>query len=106
MNINLRGTTMETITKIFKVYTFDELSDEAKEKALIDQIRFEMDIMDETSPYWHCVIEMEKMRTPWFLGQAIYDDHKEDLIQTIKLSNWCFLEDGEYFPHERSTKDE
>lgn len=89
---------MKTITKKYEVYYFDELSEASKEKAISDHINFEVEIMDETSPYYHCAVEMEKMQTPWFLGECVYDEHKNDIIETIKINNYLFLENGEFFP--------
>lgn len=81
-------------TKIINLYTFDELSNEAKEKAISDQIEFEIEIMDEDSPYYKYAIEMEKYQTPWFLGSEIYHNEKESLIETIKINEYTFTSEG------------
>jgi hypothetical protein len=54
--------------------------------------------MSEKSGFYHCVTEMEELRTPWFLGNCIYENHKEDIIETIKLNNYLFFKDGESIP--------
>lgn len=83
--------------EIRKGYDIDELCEEARNKAINDTINFEIEVMDEDSPYYHCAEEMERMQTPWFLGEKIWSDHKVDIIETIKL-NWLFDEDGEILP--------
>lgn len=38
-------------TKSYNVYKFDELSEEAKNQAIFDQITFEIETMTDDSPY-------------------------------------------------------
>jgi len=95
---------MKTITKTFDLYEFHELSEEAKNRAINEHINFEIEIMGEDSPYYHCVLEMEEMRTPWFLGECIYEHHKEDIITS--LETYLFFKDGktilnDYYPEGR-----
>ena len=89
---------MKTFTKTFELYEFEELSLEAQDKAVSNHIDFEIELMDEDSLYWHCAVEMDKMQTPWFIGSCIYEDHKEDIIETIKANEYLFFEDGELIP--------
>jgi len=77
------------------VYKFDELNEQAKERAIIDHINFEIEIMDENSPYFNRVAEMEENKTPWFLGSVIYEKDKESIIETIRINKYEFTEDGE-----------
>ena len=93
---------METVTKTYCLYKFNELRPETQEKAVCGQIEFEIKVMDPSSPFYHCAEEMQKMQTPWFLGEAIYDEHKKDIIKIIKAdenNNW-FFENGEIVPYE------
>jgi hypothetical protein len=53
--------------------------------------------MNEDSPYYDLAVEMERMKTPWFLGQEIYYEYKNSIIETIKL-NWLFDSEGEILP--------
>lgn len=76
-------------------YEYADLSKEVQDKVLNEQVEFEVEVMDDDSPYKYLADEMEKMQTPWFLGQEIYSKHKEDLIETIKINNYLFDEDGE-----------
>lgn len=89
---------MITITKNFDIYNFDELEKTAKEKAINETIEIEIEIMDDpdTNPYQDCVDEMERMHTPWFLGECIWEYHS-DMILDI-LNNYYFLKDGEIAP--------
>jgi len=80
-----------------KVYKFDELSEKAKEKAISDQIDYEVQFVGqdgESNPYWSLYEEMERMQTPWFLGQEIYKRYKDDIIQTLKDAERDYLENG------------
>lgn len=68
-----------------KAYKFDELSKEARDKAVSDHVDFEVEMMDETSP---CVaLEMEKMQAPWFLGQTIYHERREEIENDIRAND-------------------
>ena len=96
---------MITVTKTFELYEFDELFKEAQDKAVNDHIEYIIETMDENSPYYHCAEEMERMQTPWFLGECIYDTHKEDIINGLQHGGWYFFKDGsvvpaDYYPKE------
>lgn len=80
-----------------KVYKFDELTPEAQDKAICAHIDFEIQVMNEDSPYWYLVEKMEKMQTPWFLGQAIYEEEKEHVAETIRINEYEFLKDGTFY---------
>jgi hypothetical protein len=86
-------------------YEFNDLSEEAKNKVLNDQINFEIEVINEDSPYFYLAEKMEKMQTPWFLGEAILDNHKEDLIDIINVNEYLFDEEGEMLPIIRYMKD-
>ena len=91
---------MEKITKEYEIYHFDELSEDAQEKAISDHIDFEIEVyMDDEYSYIHdSVLEAERMQTPWFLGAIIYEDHKQDIIDNIEANEYLFFEDGELVP--------
>ena len=84
-------------------YEFDELSPELQGKAINDMIEFELEVMDEDSPYYHCAKEMNDMKTPWFTGEKIYEEYKADIIETIKL-NYLFDNEGEILPFKKIYK--
>ncbi len=83
---------MKTIK--IKLYKYDELSSEAKQVALYDQVKFEVDVMDEHSPYWKYAVEMEKMQTPWFIYEAILDKEGESIEDGIRANGFYFLPNG------------
>jgi hypothetical protein len=89
---------MRKITKTFELFEFNELNEYAKIRAISDHINFEVEVMTEDSPYYHCAIEMEEMQTPWFTHERVYECHKDDIINTIKTNNYLFFEDGELIP--------
>jgi len=88
---------MKTVTKTFKLYSFDELDEGVQNKVLFDWINFEIEIMNEDSLFYDCVVEMEDMRTPWFLAECIYEKHREDIIGIIDANECLFLKNGESF---------
>jgi hypothetical protein len=91
-------------TKVVNLYSFDELSEKAKEKAICDHIEFEIyeigmrEDDEEMNPYWEYAQQMERMQTPWFLGQLIYEKAKDMIIDTIKANEYLFFENGELIP--------
>lgn len=89
---------MVTVTKAFELFEFDELPQKAQDKAMNDFINFEIETMDEDSPYYHCSEEMDRMQTPWFLAESIYEQHKNDLVETIKMNSYLFFKDGLLIP--------
>lgn len=76
------------------LYEFDELSMEARDRAISDQINFEIETMNEDSPYYETALKMEEMKTPWFLGQEIYYADKDSIIETIKANGYFFTKEG------------
>ena len=85
---------MKTIK--INLYEFNELSQEAKDVAIWEHINFEIHVMDEDSPYYDLAIEMEKMQTPWFLGEVIYEKEKDSIIDTILINEYYFYQDGTF----------
>ena len=79
-------------------YELTDLEKEARDRVINDYIDFEIEVMDENSSYYHCAVEMDEMQTPWFLAEKIWEDHKEDIIESIKINNHLFDEDGEMIP--------
>ena len=79
-------------------YEFIDLSEDIQNKVIDEQINFEIDLMDEDSPYFYLLEQMEKMQTPWFLGQSIYEKHKKDLIENINTNGYLFDDEGDILP--------
>lgn len=91
---------MRKVTKIYEVYTFDELSDLSKEKVL------EAEIIDmlETTPhgkgsdnYRKAIEEAEHLHTPWFMGSYVYEYCREEIVECIHEEEREFLADGTWF---------
>ena len=88
---------MKTVVKIFKLYEFDELDKDSQNRVIIDWINVATETMNENSLFYDCVIKMEEMRTPWFLAECIYEEHKEDIIGIIDANECLFLKNGDSF---------
>lgn len=79
------------------VYTFDELNSEAKDRALIDQVQFIMEVdglLTEDSAYYPAVVKMEENKTPWFLAETLFHDYRDQLIADIQANNYEFTQEG------------
>jgi phosphodiesterase/alkaline phosphatase D-like protein len=90
---------MKTVTKTYKVYKFDELSDKAQTRAIIDEVNHFANTID-----WSCeeyipdyvqkaIDKSEEMKTPWFFGDYIYE-YGKDMI-ALQLEDYEFYESGE-----------
>ena len=83
---------------IITAYELDDLQGDAYDRVITWWLTTEVQIMDERSPLWYLVAKMERLHTPWFLAQAIWDEQKEYVIENIKLNHYLFDEDGEVLP--------
>lgn len=91
--------TIKTVDgEIINGYEFLDLSNDARDRVIKDHINFEIDIMDELSPYYYLAMEMERMQTPWFLGECIYEKHLDDLIGDIEINKYLFDKHGKILP--------
>lgn len=82
-------------------FEFKDLSEEAQEIVLQEQINFEIMLlndMQEKHDFFYIAKEMKRMQTPWFLASEIYDKHKDDLIESIEANGYLFDEDGDLLP--------
>ena len=89
-----------TITREYEVYDYNELSKEAKEKAINDKISewieyIPFDKLPHNSNLYKAYKESNIMQTPWFLPSYIYDYCKKELEQELKECS--FLSDGRLF---------
>lgn len=82
-----------------KVYQFSELSKEAQDNALIWFINILMTNCDwpEDSPYMAAALEMERMKTPWFLPETLFHDYRPQLVADIEANEYEFKADGTIF---------
>ena len=91
---------MKTITKTIEVYEFNELSEEAKDKAIKEHVDYLIDIdwnYEEYIPGYvqEAMERSEEMETPWFFGQYIYQYGQEYIVQ--ELQDHDFLITGEQY---------
>jgi len=80
-----------------KVYSFDELTEKAREVAINDHIEF----MLETTEYEQgsdnfkkAIQKAEDMQTPWFAGSYIYEYCLHEILADIEANEYEFTEDG------------
>lgn len=91
---------MKTVTKEYEVYKYDELTEDSKNKAMNNYINELIEIMpfeelSHNSNFYKAYKEVEQMRTPWFIGEYIYEYCKEELENDLK--DYEFLSDGTLF---------
>jgi len=86
-------------------YTIDDLSKEARNKALAKHIQFIIETMNEDSIYYEAAKEMERQQTPWFLGETLFFDEREAILDEIRANYYLFDEDGELLPVSYYIKD-
>ena len=80
-----------------KVYKFEELNQEAKDRAVNDMIQFMLDTYDPeqcTKDFKRAVDKSEAMQTPWFAGSYVYEYCLPEIIETIKINEYEFDENG------------
>jgi hypothetical protein len=91
-----------------EIYNFDELDQKSKEKAINDEISYYMDFFVNTVPKeeWSdglrkAVNEVERLQTPWFLGEAIWEYCEEEILEICRANK--YFSDGEIFVPENYT---
>lgn len=91
---------MKTITTTINIYEYDELTTEAKERAIKDHIDFLLEVDWANEEYTPDYVEealkkADELRTPWFLGSFIYEYGKEIIEQELKDHDYLIT--GEVF---------
>ncbi len=64
------------VTKQFEVFTFDELEDQARHRAINDEINFMVEFTnyDQAGPEIKKAIDKaEQIQTPWFIGEYVFE---------------------------------
>ncbi len=80
-------------------FEFKDLTPEIQEKVIHEQIDFEIEIIqNENDFYYSYAMEMEKMQTPWFLHEYIYEKDKAGIIEILEINDYLFDEDGNIIP--------
>ncbi len=85
---------MKTLTKQFTIYTFNELSEIAKSKAITDYINsfLELDYEMQSDNWKKAINKSEEMQTPWFCALYVWEYDEENI--TIELEKELYLQDG------------
>lgn len=91
---------MKTITPAVELFTFEELNERAKNKAINNLLDFWLQddgfVWDDALPaFKQAVAEADKMLTPWFAKEIIFRDCKDYIY--MELDNWYFDCDGEEY---------
>lgn len=93
---------MKVVTKKYNVYSFDELCEESKEKAINDYIDFLVQVTDfeslnKNSNMYKAYKKANEMRTPWFLGSYVWEYCQKQIMKELKGSQYEYLENGSVF---------
>lgn len=80
--------------RTYTVYKFNELHEDSKRKAINELIQFEIENMNEQHPLYTYALEMERMKTPWFLAEVLLEKEKDWFIETLEANDYDFLKDG------------
>lgn len=91
---------MRTITKEYKVYKFDELSEDAKNKIINEYIETiilttDFSMLNKNTNLYQAFKESEKMQTPWFLGQYIWEYCEKQILKELKKHE--YYENGGFY---------
>ena len=89
---------MRKITQSYIIYSYDELSDEAKNEALTGATRFFREAIgyeDMSDKMKKAVDKAEEMLTPWFTHEYIMDYAKDEVEALARESE--YTEDGHIF---------
>ena len=93
---------MITITVTIELFVFEELSEDSKNRAINDVINTWMEVPDfvpddARAEYDRACNDAEKMQTPWFCGEYIWDYCKQWVVG--QLGEYYFTKDGEFYKY-------
>ena len=91
---------MRTVTKTIDVYKFDELGEDAKDRAIDDTVAFiiettDFDKLNKDSNLYKAYRRTVELKTPWFLGSHIMERCEAMVMKLAR--QWEYTEDGEVF---------
>ena len=91
---------MRTITKQVNIYKFDELDEQTQNKVVADYIDFilnttDFDKLNKNTNLYKAIKHCEKMQTPWFIHQYVFDYCKKQILKVVK--SYEYLENGKMF---------
>ena len=85
-------------------YEYNETPKDIQDEIVNDFIQFEINTIhsavqnDEEHPLLYLVEEMEKMQTPWFLAEVIWEKEKDYILGIIEANEYLFDEEGDILP--------
>ena len=82
------------------VYTYDELGEKARAKALGDLVEFYLDMYRGTPEEAFSFVDLavkkaERMRTPWFAGAYMIEMAEQEILEDLR--QYEYLPDGTIF---------
>ena len=100
---------MRKVTKEFTVFNYDELSEEAQNRVLCDELDFYIQIRTgevydndgrvrpehRNSNLYKAIRECEAMHTPWFIGEYIMKYCRNEIMENVRSQE--YLETGRIF---------
>lgn len=89
---------MREITE--KVYKFNELDENIKEKIINNYIEYLIDITDfetlhKNSNLYKAYKKSKELRTPWFIGQFVWDFCNKTILNNLKYEE--FRKNGDLY---------
>ena len=94
------GYIMRTITKKENIYKFDELDETIQNKIIVEYIDFilnttDMQKLNKNTNLYKAIKECEKMQTPWFIHQFVFDYCKKQILKVVK--SYEYLANGKMY---------
>lgn len=91
---------MRTVNIELQIYKFEELPEEIQNKIVNNHINFmietnRVDKVNKNSNFYKAYKESERMQTPWFFGQYVWEYCKESILKDLNQDE--YLEDGAIF---------
>lgn len=88
---------MKTIVKEYHIFKYNELCDDAKERAIYNYIDdmandINWDTINKNSNLYKAIKKAESMQTPWFTYNYIYEYCEKEIMKNIRKLE--FYEDG------------
>ena len=77
-------------------FEFADLRGKAKENAINSHVQFLIEIGAEE--YQDSFEKSEKMQTPWFLPEILWEDHSSNIIDNIEANGYLFDLNGDLLP--------
>jgi len=92
---------MKTVT--IPVYEYDELSEEVQTKVTTETIQSMIETFDGSAAscsdgLYKAITEAEKMQTPWFTVEYVWDYCKEEVLELCR--DWMYFKDGRVYREE------